>query len=338
MKLKLIITSIIISIIPFDGFCQVNGIFELSGQTTSEYDGYLYLKYANKIDSALVKNKSFFFKGKVDYPTEAVLLTKNETQSNFEFYLENNRTTLIVSIDNDVTIINSIKGNKTFQIFTDLHYFLQKNESDSDFSTKLYKKMDTVISQNPKNQFSGMILSDIILDPVFSYEQANSLFNKLDLSTQKNEYVNSIKESLLKLNKFKLGAVIKNFEFPNNKGELINTSNFKKRFLLIEFWASWCKPCREYNPDLVKIYKDYKKQGFEIYGVSLDHIEEDWIKAIKEDNLQWVNTIAKESWNNDIIKSLGIHVLPSNFLVDKDGKILALNIKPVELENFLKNE
>lgn len=340
MKLKLPITAFIISIITFSGFCQANKNFELSGQTTNNYNGYLYLKYQDKIDSALVENKSFYFKGKVDYPTMALLLTKNGTAHGKTIFLENNRTKLNVHIENNVTTVGSITGNETDLILMDLLDYYQKIESDEDFVTKLYEKLNTTISQNPKSQFSGMILSDVIQDPIFSYEQAYSLFNKLDSSTQKNEFLVSIKESLLnlKLKNRAIGTIIKDFELPNTNGELINTSNLKKRFLLLEFWASWCGPCRKYNPDLVKIYNQYNKEGFEIYGVSLDNVKEEWIKAIKEDNLNWVNTISEEGWNNEIIKSLEIRYLPSNYLVDKNGKILAINIKPAELEKLLKNE
>lgn len=337
MNLKLLITSVIITILTFDSFCQKNETFQLSGKIKGDYKGFLYLKYNHKIDSAFVKNKSFYFKGKIDFPTEAILVTKNGIMSGYPFYLENNKTILTVEIDKNTTTLTSINGNKTSQILSDLQSHFYEIESDDDFIAKLYKKLDTIISQNPQNQFSGRLLSDVLLEPIFSYQQANSLFNKLDLDTQKMKYIKSIKESLFYLDKIKLGTVIENFELPNSEGEFINTSDFKDKFLLLEFWASWCAPCREQNPYLVDIYNNYKKEGFEIYGVSLDMNNESWIKAIEVDNLNWINTIAENGFNSEIVKSLGIRSLPANFLVDENGKILAMNIKPVELEKFLRN-
>src|SRR5699024_6528173 len=115
-----------------------------------------------------------------------------------------NKMKLIVKIDNNSTTLTTINGNKTSQILSDLQSHFQEIESDDDFIAKLYKKLDTIISQNPRNQFSGKLLSDVLLEPIFSYQQAISLFDKLDLDTQKTEYIESIKESLSYLDKIKL--------------------------------------------------------------------------------------------------------------------------------------
>jgi peroxiredoxin len=310
-------------------------IFELSGKITNDYSGYLYLRYGNKLDSTLVENKTFSFKGKVDYPTESLLLTKNGISSGNPLYIENNKMTVNVSVNKNITTINSIEGNKTALIMSDLQNYFQKIESDPDFAAKLYKKLDTIITQNPRSQFSGMVLSEIIMDPIFSYEEALSLFNKLDLTTQRKDEIHFMKTSLYKLNRFKVGTTIKDFELPNSKGELISTKDFKKPVLLVEFWASWCVPCRQDNPELVNIYSNYKSKGFEIYGVSLDLKKESWIKAIEKDNIYWTQTIAEGGINNNIVKSLGILSIPANFLIDRDGKILAINIKPNDLEKKL---
>ncbi len=341
MKLKFLITIVIVSITVLDCYSQKeitkNKTFELSGVMTDNYSEYLYLNYGNIIDSAFVKNKIFSFKGKVDYPTEAVLHTKNEV-SQSSFYLENSKMTINVSVKNSATTINSIKGNKTALIISDLQSYFQEMESDPDFTLKLYKKLDTIITQNPRNQFSGMILSDIILDPIFNFQQANNLYNKLDLTTQKQEEIESIKASLLKMKSLYIGTTLKDFEFVDNKGKLINTSEIEKSILLVDFWASWCVPYRQTNPELVRIYNNYNDKGFEIYGVSLDVKKESWFKAIEDDNLNWTNTFAEGGFENEIIRSLQIQYLPSNFLIDHEGKILAINIRPIDLEKILNEK
>ncbi|MFS4457521.1 redoxin domain-containing protein [Maribacter sp. 2304DJ31-5] len=337
MKELLFVSILILS--NFNVFGQkeknMSEVFELSGEITNDYSGYLYLRYGNKLDSTLVENKTFSFKGKVDYPTESLLLTKNGVSSGEPLYIENSKITVNVSVNKNITTINSIEGTKTALIMSDLQSYYQKIQSDSDFTAKLYKKLDTIITQNPRNQFSGMVLSDIITDPILSYQQASNLFNKLDLTTQRDDEINSIKASLLKLKNIRVGATIKDFELPNIKGEYVNTKDFKNNILLIEFWASWCVPCRQDNPKLVNIYGEYKEKGFEIYGVSLDIKKESWNKAIKDDNLYWTQTIAEGGFNNEIIKTFGIQAIPANFLIDNNGKILAINIKPIELEKKL---
>jgi uncharacterized protein YbcI len=239
MKLKLIITLSILTVMTFKSFSQIeikeHEFFELSGKTVKEYNGYIYLKYENKIDSTLVNNKSFFFKGKVNYPTESLLTTKNGFLSGQSLYLENRKMTVKITIKKNTTIINSITGNNTFQIMSDLQKYFQKHQSENDFTEKIYKKLDTIITKNLRNQFSGILLSDIIMDPIFTYNQAYSLFSKLNVNTQKEKYVKSIKASLEKLKNIRIGTTISDFELPNNKGKIVNTNKFKKKFLLIEF-------------------------------------------------------------------------------------------------------
>jgi thiol-disulfide isomerase/thioredoxin len=185
------------------------------------------------------------------------------------------------------------------------------------------------------NQFCGNVLSDIAMDPILTYEQIYSLYSKLDKTAQKKETKESINASLDKLKNIKVGSQFKHFELPVKKGNLINTSELKYKILLVEFWASWCRPCRQDNPKLLEIYKTYNDSSFEIFGVSLDTDKEAWMQAIEKDSLIWVNTIAQEGWNNQVLKSLGIQYIPSNYLIDKNGNILAINISPDDLEKKL---
>ncbi|WP_394746761.1 thioredoxin-like domain-containing protein [Spongiimicrobium salis] len=309
--------------------------FQLVGTSTTDFSGYVYLHYGNRIDSTLVKNKSFSFKGQVNYPTESFLSLKTRGSASNPFYIEKGQMTMTVAATDKYIRIQAIEGNKTALVMNDLQLYFQKIEDDDDFVAKLYKKLDTIITENPKNQFSGMVLSDIILDPIFSHQQALRLFNKLDLPSQKEEYIESLKTSLSKLKKLKIGTTLKDFELPNKEGIVKNTKAFKKSLMLIEFWASWCAPCRKSNPELVKIYNTYATRGFEIFGVSLDTKRTAWIKAMDKDQLNWTNTFAENGFENKVIQRLGIQHLPSNFLVNADGKIVAINIKPLELEKIL---
>lgn len=329
MKLKLLPFSIFF-LLTLEGVCQ-NNSFTLKGTVTNDYSGYIYLGYGDKNDSSLIKDQKFLFQGTVDFPTESRLFVKDGFFLG-DLYLENSLMEVNISIKENITYLNSITGNKTADLSSDLMGYFQEIQSDSNFVAKLYERFDTIISANPRNQFSGKILSDIILDPIFSYEQAYSLYNKLDTTSQRKSEIESIKASLEKLKNIKIGTHFKDFELPDREGKMINTNSLRQSLLLVEFWASWCGPCRKTNPELVAIYNTYNNKGFEVYGVSLDSKIDLWANAVKKDQLNWVNTIAMDGFKNKVLKELGIQYIPSNFLINSEGEILAINIKPVALE------
>ncbi len=331
---KRILISIVTALIYFNACGEEIDIFEIKGTVANDYSGFIYLSYGNQIDSALVVENRFLFKGHVDHQIEAQFYIKNGFFAGY-FYLENSNMTVNISIKDAATSINSLTGNNTNLIMADAQSYFQEIETDSEFALKLYAKLDKIIMENPRNQFCGMLLSEIAMDPILTYEQVNSLYFKLDTIVQKKEDMESLKASLVKLKTIKVGTEFKNFEFPDINEKMLNINDYRNSILLIEFWASWCGPCRQSNPDLLKVYESYKNDGFEIYGVSLDTDKEAWSHAIEKDGLKWINTIAKGGMKNQTIINLGIQYIPSNYLIDKNGKIMAINIRPSDLEKKL---
>ena len=129
------------------------------------------------------------------------------------------------------------------------------------------------------------------------------------------------------------GKIPPKISLPNQQGELINIQELKEDFVLLEFWASWCAPCRQTNPELLKIYNFFKNDSFEIFGVSMDNDVDKWKKAIKEDSLGWIQVIdttgrTKQTYN--------LSSIPYNLLLNKEGKIIARNIKLKNLKEILK--
>jgi thiol-disulfide isomerase/thioredoxin len=113
-------------------------------------------------------------------------------------------------------------------------------------------------------------------------------------------------------------------------------SSLKGKVVLIDFWASWCGPCRKENPNVVRIYNKYHNEGFEIFGVSLDRNRDSWLKAIKNDNLSWIHVSDLKYWQSEGARLYGVNSIPFTVLLDKDGKILAKGLRGKSLEDKLE--
>jgi peroxiredoxin len=124
---------------------------------------------------------------------------------------------------------------------------------------------------------------------------------------------------------------------PDLNGKTVSLSEFKGKVVLLDFWASWCGPCRHNNPRLVKLYNKFHDKGFEIYGVSLDEDTKSWKKAVRNDKLNWVQVIDDKGWDAVSIATYGINFIPSSFLIDRDGVIRTINAEGSELESSVKD-
>ncbi len=133
-----------------------------------------------------------------------------------------------------------------------------------------------------------------------------------------------------------VGATAINFTQNNVSGKAVQLSDYRGKYVLLDFWASWCGPCRAENPNVLDNYEKYHSKGLEILGVSLDHAKDAWVKAIKDDGLTWEHVSDLKGWKNAVAKEYNIRAVPSNFLIDKDGKIIAKNLRGEELTQKLQ--
>lgn len=122
----------------------------------------------------------------------------------------------------------------------------------------------------------------------------------------------------------------------NPEGKPVALSSLRGKYVLIDFWASWCRPCRAENPNVVAMYKKYKRKGFEIYSVSLDRTKDAWVNAIKQDGLTWTHVSDLKFWQSEGAKTYGVSGIPFTVLIDKEGKIIATNIRGESLRNKMK--
>ncbi|MGD1842176.1 MAG: TlpA family protein disulfide reductase [Thermonemataceae bacterium] len=145
-------------------------------------------------------------------------------------------------------------------------------------------------------------------------------------------YATYLLNRIEELKKTAVGTTAPEITLPTPQGDKVALSSLQGNYVLIDFWASWCKPCRIENPNVVKAYEKYHPKGFEIYGVALDKNKEAWLKAIEKDNLQWINVSDLQFWQSPAAKAYNVTAIPMNFLLDKEGKIIAKNLRGSRLE------
>jgi thiol-disulfide isomerase/thioredoxin len=129
------------------------------------------------------------------------------------------------------------------------------------------------------------------------------------------------------------GGGVPEISLPSPEGDTIKLSSTRGSVVLLDFWASWCAPCRQENPNLVKAYDQYHRKGFQIYQVSLDKTKEAWVKGIQDDQLgKWIHVSDIQYWNSVVVPLFKIESIPANFLLDKDGRIIASNLRGERLQ------
>jgi peroxiredoxin len=143
--------------------------------------------------------------------------------------------------------------------------------------------------------------------------------------------------SLNLFSQMKPGQTAADLSLPDLNGKLVSLSDLKGKVVLIDFWASWCGPCRHNNPHLVKLYNKYHGKGLEIYGVSLDENMNNWKKAVHHDKLAWIQVIDDKGWEAPSASSYGVDMIPSSFLIDRRGVIRTINAEGPELESSVRD-
>jgi len=138
------------------------------------------------------------------------------------------------------------------------------------------------------------------------------------------------------LRKLAPGSVAPEIELPDPEGKMVKLSSLRGNYVLIDFWAAWCGPCRKENPNVVRMYHKYRDKGFEIFAVSLDRKHEDWIKAIENDGLIWTHVSDLKYFNSDAARIYNINAIPATYLIDQEGKIIGKNLRGKSLEEKLE--
>ncbi len=192
--------------------------------------------------------------------------------------------------------------------------------------------------ENHLNSSLGLwALKKLIPKEINEHDRYLGMFNALTQTVRSLPSGVNLEEKLMGSKNLVLGGTIPDSIQFDTKGDPVVLSDFRGKYVLVDFWASWCVPCRNVNPQLVKVWKEYIKKPFTIVSIALEHSSdrEDWLNAINEDGLTWIHLTDFKYWNNALVKTLGIGYIPYNLLLDPDGKIIGLNLKNDELTKKL---
>ena len=360
--MKKILLILFVVMISFDGvFAQAQ--FDLNGTVNGVNTGLMYLYYSNSKgarvkDSSIISNGKFSFKGKIDEPTMAYLALKEETRNqnhSTDFFMEPSVMTVTLPLNKFSDA--KFAGSKTQAQYAALQTKKQKIQD------RWKVVMDTLSAVNKRSNVQFQELKNWVLQPYHaemeeldyaffaSHPQspvtANMLryyvsslpldslqmyYDKLGKKVQETNDGKDLANEIEKLRGGSPGSIAKNFTATDINGKELSLSDFKGKYVLLDFWASWCVPCRAGNPHLKELYSKYKDKGIEFIGVSDDDRNHDaWHKAVEKDGLPWRHVLRgfdmEKLMNNepnekDISEKFGIHTLPTKILIDRSGKII----------------
>ncbi len=221
-------------------------------------------------------------------------------------------------------------------------------EDSKNLVEPFYNYLTNFITSNPKSP--ACITASHNLHPVQEMERYKTIKENLkDVIPMSNAYLSlkkkiadaerqaqQAKASQMAAKASGVGNEAPEISLEDPNGEIKPLSSFRGKYVLVDFWASWCGPCRRENPNVVKLYEKYKNDGFEVYGVSLDSSKDRWLKAIADDRLSWTHVSDLNKWNSIAAKAYGVRSIPHTVLLDKEGKIMNVKLRGAALEAKLK--
>lgn len=347
------------------GSSYISGTIKNGGEQTLYFEELTPEKIV-VIDSVkLSKDGSFSIKkrpGKINYFR---LRLGQEQQANMYSSPKNviifiSDSTETLTIEADGAAMNSdfkVSGSKETDLLTEINNYLRGGEKTIDSLNQIYQNTPEKFNQAEGEKIFNEVTAKrtewmkkfidshlenfVVLQalPFLSPDADLPVFKKVNDALIKkfptNGWVINLGKRIEQLNFLAAGTTAPDFTIPTPEGGNISVKDFRGKYVLIDFWASWCKPCRAENPNVVAAYNKFKNKGFEIFGVSLDQNKDAWIAAIASDGLTWKHGSDLKYWDSAPAKLYNVSSIPYNVLLDKEGKIVAKNLHGEALESQL---
>jgi peroxiredoxin len=200
-----------------------------------------------------------------------------------------------------------------------------------------HDKIAALIRANPNSLATiNLLQHNNVLDKEQYFWLYQEIANELKQNAQEGMHVQNFIQFVDKMSVLAVGQEAPEIALPNPDGNIVKLSSLRGQYVLIDFWAKWCRPCRIENPNVVRMYNRFHDKGFEIYGVSLDRTKEDWLQAIEEDKLTWIHVSDLKFWQSEAAQRYNVDAIPFTVLLDPDGKIIAKNLRGKALERKLE--
>ena len=339
---------ILLFLLPVFGFSQAKKITKAKPKVqTPAFDGYIItgtvtgfadgtpVSFLNEQTNtpeqqAVISKGKFVIKGKMDQPGFKGLIFNN-AQSLVPLFLDNSNIKITGNKDAlDKLVITGSPSHDQFKIYTDaIKPYEQFILPDAIYDAVALNKIAT-ISEDFVKKYPASYVSPLAIIRLYQATQNGAkieeLYKLIPATIQFSSLGNYVNQLITESKINPIGSVVADFSQTDTAGNAINISAFRGKYVLLDFWASWCRPCRQENPNVVAAFDKFKNKNFTIVGVSLDQNKKAWIDAIKMDGLSWSQVSDLKGWGNQVAAIFKVTSIPQNLLLDPEGRIIAKNL------------